>query len=85
MLCRVPVLATDCPSGPSEVLDGGRLGRLVPPADARALADAVEDAMINHDQWQRLVPAARAHIEEAFSPGVGMERLQELFTELARR
>lgn len=37
----VPVVSTDCPDGPSEVLDGGRFGRLVPPGDAGALAAAI--------------------------------------------
>ena len=34
-------LATDCPSGPTEILDGGRLGRLVRVGDAVALAAAI--------------------------------------------
>ncbi|ANB01374.1 glycosyltransferase [Ectothiorhodospira sp. BSL-9] len=38
----VPVVSTDCPSGPREVLDGGRLGTLVPVGDDDALANAVE-------------------------------------------
>ena len=37
----VPVVATDCPTGPREVLDGGRYGALVPVGDASALAAAV--------------------------------------------
>jgi glycosyltransferase involved in cell wall biosynthesis len=36
-----PVVATDCPSGPREILRGGELGHLVPPRNARALADAI--------------------------------------------
>ncbi|MBD5416906.1 MAG: glycosyltransferase [Desulfovibrio sp.] len=38
----IPVVATDCPSGPAEILRGGEFGRLVPMNDARALADALE-------------------------------------------
>lgn len=37
----VPVVATDCPTGPRYVLRDGRLGDLVPVEDAGALADAV--------------------------------------------
>ncbi len=36
------VVATDCPSGPSEILMGGSLGCLVPLNDAEALANAIE-------------------------------------------
>jgi glycosyltransferase involved in cell wall biosynthesis len=85
MLCRVPVLATDCPSGPREVLDGGRLGWLVPPADAAALAGAIDDAIANLDRWRALTPAARAHIEESFSPRAGIARLESLLSTLAPR
>jgi glycosyltransferase involved in cell wall biosynthesis len=36
-----PCVSTDCRSGPREVLEGGRYGRLVPVGDAAALADAM--------------------------------------------
>jgi len=38
---KVPVVATDCESGPRELLDHGRLGVLVAANDARALADGL--------------------------------------------
>ena len=41
MALGVPVVATDCPSGPAEILAGGVYGRLVPVGDANALADAI--------------------------------------------
>jgi glycosyltransferase involved in cell wall biosynthesis len=45
MACGCPVVATDCPSGPAEILEGGRYGALVAPGDAAALADAIEAAL----------------------------------------
>jgi glycosyltransferase involved in cell wall biosynthesis len=41
----LPAVSTDCPSGPAEVLEGGRLGRLVPVGDAPALARAMDEAL----------------------------------------
>ena len=42
MACGAPVVSTDCRSGPSEMLEGGRWGRLVPVGDWRAMARAIE-------------------------------------------
>jgi len=45
MTLGIPVVATDCPSGPAEILAGGAYGRLVPVGDAGALADAIVAAI----------------------------------------
>ncbi len=45
MRAGVPVVSTDCPSGPAEILEGGKYGQLVPCNDAAALADAMQTAL----------------------------------------
>ena len=47
MACGCQIVSTDCPHGPSEILDGGRYGRLVPVGDKYALADAMLAAIAN--------------------------------------
>jgi glycosyltransferase involved in cell wall biosynthesis len=42
MACGAPVVATDCPHGPREVLQEGRLGELVPVGDVPSMASAIE-------------------------------------------
>jgi glycosyltransferase involved in cell wall biosynthesis len=41
MACGCPVVATNCRSGPSEVLENGRFGELVPVGDEAGLAEAI--------------------------------------------
>jgi glycosyltransferase involved in cell wall biosynthesis len=38
---NVPVVSTDCPSGPSEILDNGTWGELVPINDPVTLSEAI--------------------------------------------
>lgn len=51
---QVPVVSTDCPSGPREILANGKYGTLVPVADSAAMAKAMLSVL---DSPSKIVPA----------------------------
>ena len=73
MLAGCTPVATDCPTGPREVLDGGRFGYLVPVGDARAMAAAIEQAL-DHP----IAPALLAEAVQPFEEGAVIDRHFEL-------
>jgi glycosyltransferase involved in cell wall biosynthesis len=59
MACGAPVVATDCRSGPREILLDGKLGRLTPLDDPDALATAIIETL--DSPGDRRARIARAH------------------------
>ena len=59
LACGCPVVSTDCPSGPAEVLDGERYGRLVPTGDDAALARALCATLEKAPPRERLIERGR--------------------------
>ncbi len=47
MACGIPVISTDCPSGPNEIIINGQNGILVPIEDEKALAEATLKLLTN--------------------------------------
>lgn len=43
--CGAPLISTNCPTGPSEILEDGTLGKLIPVGDVAAMADAIEQQL----------------------------------------
>ena len=61
----VPSVATDCPSGPREVLAGGRFGALVPVGDAAGLGQAMIDTLAAPLPAEELKSAVAEYSREA--------------------
>jgi len=57
----IPVVATDCPSGPREILQDGRFGRLVPVDDHQAMADAMEKSLDSPSDPEYLLTATNPY------------------------
>lgn len=54
LACGIPVVSTDCPSGPAEILENGRFGILVPVNDASALAAAMSTSLSSQHDTEAL-------------------------------
>ncbi len=60
LACGTPVVSTDCPHGPAEILDFGRYGDLTPVGDAEALGRAILAALVR--PFDRAELARRGHV-----------------------
>ena len=74
MALGTPVVATDCPSGPAELLDGGRIGPLTRVGDVDALARAMRQAL-DQPAPPDLLRAAVADYEQSCSARHYLEEL----------
>lgn len=72
------IVATDCPTGPKEILNHGRAGLLVPKNDAEMLAKTMHEALTN-TALQQQIAAGRAEYSKNFTFDVAGKQLTQLF------
>lgn len=60
MACGTPVISTDCPSGPAEILEHGKHGLLVPVGDVDALAAGITSTLETRPSSEHLKRRAGA-------------------------
>jgi glycosyltransferase involved in cell wall biosynthesis len=83
MASGVPVVATSV-SGVPELVEDGVTGRLVPPGDAGALADALQAVRHDPDATARMAVAGRRRVLDEFDLEHNTRRLAERFVATAR-
>ncbi|MDQ0993567.1 glycosyltransferase family 4 protein [Streptomyces sp. V3I7] len=81
MRCGVPVVSTDCPLGPAEIIHNGVDGRLVPKGDRQALAGALLDLVADEPARRRMGQAARES-SHRYDPARIVDAYEALFTDL---
>lgn len=69
----LPVVSTDCPGGPSEILDGGKYGELVPCGDTDGLALAMMRSLDKEHDPDLLMMRARE-----FSPAIAADQYLQI-------
>ncbi|MDN0199422.1 glycosyltransferase family 4 protein [Streptomyces sp. S.PNR 29] len=80
MRCGLPVVSTDCPYGPGEIIQDGVDGRLVPVGDRDALGAALLE-LVRDDELRRRTGRAALENARRFAPGPVVEQAERLFAE----
>ncbi|GAU70676.1 transferase [Streptomyces sp. NBRC 110611] len=84
MRCGLPVVSTDCPVGPREIITDRVDGRLVLPGDPRAVAAALLE-LVDNDALRRQMGEAARKNSARFAPARIAERHLDLYEDLLRR
>jgi len=84
MAVGVPVIATNIP-GTDEVIEDGVSGRLVAPADATALAEALLETVRQPTVVQRWTTAARARFTQQFTASRMAQEVSAIYQELLQQ
>uniref|UniRef100_A0AAU3I3Y2 D-inositol 3-phosphate glycosyltransferase n=1 Tax=Streptomyces sp. NBC_01393 TaxID=2903851 RepID=A0AAU3I3Y2_9ACTN len=80
MSCGLPVVSTDCPHGPGEIIEDGVDGRLVPVGDRDALGEALR-GLVRDDEWRLRAGRAARKNARRFAPGPVVTQAEHLFAE----
>ena len=62
LACGAPVIATDCPHGPREILEDGKWGELVPVGDVQTLAATMRSSLRDKARFDVRAAKARAYV-----------------------
>ena len=81
MACGCPIISTDCPYGPSEILDGGKYGVLVPVGDEEGLANEIMRVLRNQELRQTLAQKSKQRANE-FNVEVIADQYARVFHQL---
>ncbi|WP_282700541.1 glycosyltransferase family 4 protein [Streptomyces sp. CC219B] len=80
MRCGLPVVSTDCPYGPGEIIKEGVDGRLVPVGDREALANALLD-LVRDDELRRRMGRTALENARRFAPAPVVAQAERLIGE----
>ncbi len=82
MALGCPVISTNCPCGPQEILAGGEYGRLVEPRAPAQLAQAMEEFLHDPASARALSIRAQEHVATKYSIQTATRRLEAILWKL---
>jgi glycosyltransferase involved in cell wall biosynthesis len=79
LLCGTPVVAGGVCGVPEQI---GPYGRVVPPGDSAALADAMDTVLADRPRWRGMAAEMRAYAEHTFKPETMVARHLALYQDM---
>lgn len=81
MALNCPIVSSDCPTGPEEILAFGKAGALVPIGDEQAMATAIERTLSDTEYREELTSNMKEQIKK-FDIQVSILEIQNLVSSL---
>ncbi len=79
-----PVIMTDV-NGAHELSDGGKHAKIIPPADAKAIADALKTMLSEPAKYRMMAENAKTHVRNSFSPENMIWQLESFLKERIKK
>ncbi|NVN19316.1 glycosyltransferase [Muricauda sp. HICW] len=83
MACGVPSVSFDCPYGPSDIIEDGKNGFLIPNGDIKALGQSLIDIIGNSEKRKKMGVYAFKSVDK-FQMSVIGEKWNDLFEQLQK-
>ena len=83
MACGTPVISTNCKSGPSEIIEDGKSGILVPVSDYQSLSKAIIKVLSDDSLRQKFSAEGLERVKH-FSVQKNIRGYEKVFQELMR-
>ena len=85
MAVGLPVISTDCPTGPSDLIDNGVNGYLIPVSDAKVLAERIKDVIeMPKEKRIEMAKLAKLKMQDQFNNKVIASQWEEMFENLLK-
>ena len=83
LACKVPIVSTNAPYGPKEVIEDGKNGVLVPVADPDALADRITRVLNDRAMREEFISEGRKTVRKKFSAQTIAKQYEGIFHKLS--